>query len=73
MQQLKNQLKDGTISNVEYQKAYTSHKYRLQDVEFEQQFVFKDAISDILSDDILDIDAYETIILPFLNHENKRQ
>ncbi|MBP5643965.1 MAG: hypothetical protein J6X10_07045 [Bacteroidales bacterium] len=71
MQQLKKQLKEGTITNVEYQKAYTPHKNRLQDIEFEQQFAFKDAINDILADDILDIDAYETIILPILNHDNQ--
>ena len=43
----------------------------MQDIEFEQQFAFKDAINDILADDILDIDAYETIILPILNHDNQ--
>lgn len=67
MQRLKRLLKEGTISTVEYQKNYTPHKKRCNDIEIKQGVLFRDAILVILKDDFVYIYNLEYVIKTIVN------
>jgi len=70
MQRLKSMLKEGVVSNVEYQKAYMPHKRRYENIELEQNRIFQNAVEDILKDNLFSVDSPEAAILNILEVNN---
>lgn len=70
MQRLKRMLKDGVISNVEYQNAYMPHKRRYENIELEQKKIFQNAVEDILKGYLFSVDSPEVAILNILEVNN---
>ena len=69
IQRLKNLLKEGSITNVEYQQSYMPHKERCWNIEREMKRFFENAILDILKDGFVPLDNLENVIRTIVNLE----
>lgn len=66
---LKCALKEGTVSNVEYQKAYAPLKERFYNIEMQQQMLFENAIMSIIKGDCIHCGGLETLVRTMINQK----